>query len=88
MSLFMRHIIIPFLAPLLFFGVAATPVAVLGCRTRGLLAVIVALASVLTGIVPAFRALRGRRQNDPRSSWWAASALILSIPAIALLILG
>lgn len=40
-----RHVVIPAIMPVIFFSVAFTPVAVLGCRNRGLLAALVALAS-------------------------------------------
>ena len=88
MSLLQRHIILPSLAPLLFFAVATTPVELLGCRTRGLLAVSIALASVLAGLGAAIMAIKGRLQGDPQPHWWVGSALILAIPAIAVLFLA
>ncbi len=88
MSLIQRHIILPFLAPLLFFAVAATPVHVPGCRTRGLLAFAIALVSVLAGLGAAIMAIKGRVQGDSQSQWWVGSALILAIPAVSLLILA
>jgi hypothetical protein len=88
MSLIQRHIILPSLAPILFFAVAATPVQVLGCRTRGLLAFAIALVSVLAGLGAAIMAIKGRLQGDPQSLWWIGSALILAIPGVALLILA
>jgi hypothetical protein len=88
MSLVQRHIILPSFAPLLFFAVAATPVHVLGCRTRGLLAVAIALVSILAGLAAAMRALKGRLQGDSQTLWWIGSALILAIPTVGVLILG
>ena len=88
MSLIQRHIILPSLAPLLFFAVAATPVHVLGCRTRGLLAVAIAFVSVLTGLAAVIMAIKGRLQGDSQSRWWIGSALILAIPAVGVLILA
>jgi hypothetical protein len=88
MSLIQRHLLLPSLAPLLFFAVAATPVHVLGCRTRGLLAFTIALASVLAGLIAAIMALKGRRQGDTQTLWWIGSALILAIPAVGALILA
>jgi hypothetical protein len=60
MSRIQRHVILPSLAPLLFFAVAATPVEALGCRTRGLLAFAIALVSVLAGLGAAIMAIKGR----------------------------
>jgi len=88
MSLIQRHIILPFLAPLLFFAVAATPVEVLGCRTRGLLAFAIALVSVLAGLAAAIMAIKGRLRGDSHTHWWIGSALILAIPAVSILILA
>ena len=88
MSLFQRHVILPSLAPLLFFAVATTPVELLGCRTRGLLAVSIALASVLAGLGAAIMAIKGRLKGDPQSHWWVGSALILAVPAIGVLVLA
>lgn len=88
MNQIIRHIALPALAPLLFFAVAATPVDLLGCRTRGLLAASIALVSVLAGLVAAVIALRGRLRGDRQSLWWVASAVVLAVPAMALIMLA
>ncbi len=88
MSLIQRHIILPSFAPILFFVVAATPVHVLGCRARGLLAVGIALISVLAGRAAAIRAIKGRLQGDSQAGWWIGSDLILAIPTVGVLILA
>ena len=83
-----RHIFLPALAPAAFFLTASTPVEVLGCFNRGLLALSIALASVIVGLVFAIKARRSRRRGDAHSHWWALSALILAIPPAALLVLA
>ncbi len=88
MSLIQRHVILPSIAPILFFAVAAKPVQVLGCRTRGLLAMAIALISVLAGLAAAIRAIKGILQGDSQTRWWIVSALILAIPAVGVLILA
>jgi hypothetical protein len=88
MTLIQRHILLPSIAPLLFFAVAVTPVQVLGCRTRGLLALAIAFISVLGALGLAFRALKGRMQGDPDTKWWIISSVILAIPAIGMLLLA
>lgn len=88
MSLIQRHVILPSLAPILFFAVAATPLHVIGCRTRGLLAITIALISVLAGLAAAIRAIKGRLQGDSQAGWWIGSALILAIPTVGVLILA
>lgn len=88
MSPSVRHIALPAIASILFFAVAATPAEVLGCRTRGLLALLIALLSALAGLGAAIMAIKGRLRGDPRSAWWIASALLLSMPAVALIVLA
>jgi hypothetical protein len=84
----MPRFIIPSLLPIAFFAIAATPVEVLGCRNRGLLALLIAFVSVLVGIVAAVRAVQGRRRGEAESVRWVATALILAIPPVALLFLA
>ncbi|MCG6533553.1 MAG: hypothetical protein L7F78_02445 [Syntrophales bacterium LBB04] len=81
-----RHILLPAVAPLLFLVVATTPVDVLGCRNRGLLAVAIALLSVLAGLGAAIVGARGRMKGKPDANWWATTALILAIPAVLLIV--
>lgn len=84
----LRHIWIPAIAPATFFLVAAMPVEVLGCRNRGLLALLIALVSVLAGLAAAVRGVQGRRRREVDSGRWTVSALILAIPAVALIFLA
>ncbi len=55
---------------------------------RGLVAVVIAFASVLAGLAAAILAAKRRKSSDPESQWWAASSLILAVPAFALIILA
>jgi hypothetical protein len=81
-----RHILLPAFAPVLFLVIATTPVDVLGCRTRGLLAIAVALLSVIAGLGSAVAGVRGRMRGDPAANWWATSALVLAVPAVLLIL--
>ena len=84
----LRHIVLPALSPAVFFLVATTPVEVLGCFNRGLMALGVALVSVAAGLIFAVKCGRSRRRGEPDAHWWALSALILAIPAVGLIILA
>ncbi len=88
MNRVLKHIILPAIVPALFFSVAAMPVAVLGCGNRGLLAVMIALAGALGGLGAASMGVKGRMRGDSRAYWWAASSLILAVPAVAVLVLA
>ncbi|HEY7746297.1 MAG TPA: hypothetical protein VIA07_08165 [Desulfuromonadales bacterium] len=85
---FLHHVIIHSLLPIAFFAVAATPVEVLGCRNRGLLALFIAFVSILAGLAAAVRAVLGRRRGEADAGRWMVSALILAIPPVALLFLA
>jgi len=82
------HVILPAIMPALFFLIAATPVETLGCFTRGLLALLVALVSGFAGLGTAIMSAAGRRRGDVHAPWWVISTVILAIPVVALLILA
>jgi hypothetical protein len=88
MAPLLRHVLLPALAPVAFVVLAALPVGVFGCRNRGLLVLALTLGSVIGGVVAAFRAQSGARRCAPAARWWAATALILAVPAVLLLILA
>lgn len=83
-----RHVLFPALAPVLFFLVAFSPVEVLGCRNRGLLAVAIAFLGLAGAAFAIHRVHAERRANGTRAPWWSATALILMVPAVGLLILA
>lgn len=82
------HIILPAIMPVIFFVVAATPIEVMGCVRRGLIALLIAFISGLAALGSAIMGVRGRMRRDEHSVWWVVSSLILAIPVIALLILA
>lgn len=90
------HVIIPAVMPALFFVVASTPVEVLGCLVRGLIALLIALisgvAALVAAIIGAKRGAKGgaegRIRHDRNRIWWVVSTLILVIPVIAMIILA
>jgi hypothetical protein len=83
-----RHVLAPALLPAVFMLIAATPVELLGCRLRGLLAAGVALASGIAAVGAAAWGLRCSLKNQPGHAWWTLSALILAVPVAALLVLA
>ncbi|MFX4260795.1 hypothetical protein ACOBQJ_01215 [Pelotomaculum propionicicum] len=83
-----NHIIYPLILTVLFFVNAATPVYILGCLTRGLVALSIALISALVSLSAAIMGLKGRLRGDENSGWWVVSSLILLIPVAALIIMA
>ena len=82
--------------PVLFFIVALTPVEVLGCLVRGLIALLIALVSGLAAVGAAIIGTKGgakwgakgRVCHDKNAIWWVTSTLILVIPVIAMIVLA
>lgn len=83
-----KHILIPLILPALFFVVAALPVDLLGCRNRGLIAALLAIASGILGIGAVVKALIDKVRGDAHAFLWIVSALILVIPAIFIVIIA
>jgi hypothetical protein len=83
-----KHIAIPLILPAIFFVVASLPVELLGCRNRGLIAALLAIATGILGIVAAVKGLIIKVRGDSNSSLWMASALILAIPAIYIVLIA
>lgn len=82
------HVMMPAILPALFFLVASTPVEVLGCFTRGLIAFLIAFIGLLGALTAAIVALRRRSFDNRGANWWAATAVFFSLPAAALIFLA
>ncbi len=82
------HIITPALMPAAFFIIASTPVEVLGCRTRGLIALLIAFGSALAALATAIIGSKERIRGHKNATWWFTSTLILVAPAIALILMA
>ena len=81
-----KHILIPLSLTALFFVVAATPVEVIGCRNRGLIAAFIAISGGITGIVAAIIGIKKRIRGHKDSFLWIASSLIFAIPALYIVV--
>ena len=88
MKRILSHVIVPAPMPLLFFAIAFTPVHVLGCRARGLMALAVAFISGLAALRAAVVAARKRSQGDTDAMWWIVSASAMTVPVVALIIIA
>lgn len=79
---------IPAFMPVLFFVVASMPVEVLGCRARGLIALLIAFISGLAALGAAIVGGKGRVCGDRNAIWWVTSTLVLVIPVIAMIVMA
>ena len=80
-----RHIVLPLAAPAAIIGLYFTPTTVIACATRGLLALVLVLVSAVGAFVAIGLGFRAQRRRDPSSSWWIATAAILTTPLALLL---
>lgn len=85
MSRYIRHILLPAIATALILGLYFMPVSLVGCVNRGLMAVAVVLVSAIAALVTVGMAIRLRLKNDPSSTWWIISGLILTMPLALIL---
>ena len=83
-----RHFIFPVIMPVLFFAAGSSPVDLLGCKTRGLIALSIAFLSGLAGLGTAVIALKGNVEGAAGSERWIATTLILAIPVVAMFVLA
>jgi hypothetical protein len=84
----LHHLVFPAIIPAAFFLVAAMPVEVAGCRNRGLMALLIALVGAFAGLGAVLVATVRRARGAPHTLWWVATAGILTIPAVAVIIVA
>jgi len=82
MSAFTKHILVPAIAPIAIVALYLTPVSLVGCVNRGLMALVVVFISLTAGIVTGALGVRARVKSAPASGWWIASTCVLATPAL------
>ena len=84
MNVYVKHILLPAVAPALIVGLYFTPVMVFGCVARGLIALSIALISAICAFVTILFGFSAQRRHDPLSRWWILSAVIFTLPLVLL----
>jgi len=87
-SMIIKFILLPTLAPLLFFAIALSPVELLGCMLRGALALAISLASGVFAVAMMVRAASSRELAGQAGIWHICRTLILAVPIAAMLALA
>jgi hypothetical protein len=85
MSPLTKYILIPAVAPLAVAVLYFTPLSVIGCSTRGLLALAVVFISLVAGIVVGVIGVRARMSGASVSGWRVAAMCVLALPAVLIL---
>jgi hypothetical protein len=84
MTVLLRHVALPSLAPAAVIGLYFTPVLLFGCINRGLLALAIVLIAAVSAFATIGMGFRARAQGRP-SGRWLCSALILTLPLVLVL---
>jgi len=79
------HIFIPALLSVVFFGVAAVSVDIIGGHVQGLSLLTIAFIGALAALCAGVAAVKRRMWGGGNTAWWVVTSLILAIPAIALM---
>ncbi len=80
------HILLPAVAPGIFFGAAAMPGALIGDRLQSLMILAIAFIGVAGAMLAGAAAVKGRFWGGKDTAWWVITSIILAIPALALMI--
>ena len=83
----LKSILLAMIIPLLFLAVATSPVGFLGCRNRGLIALSIAVISIVFAFIVSVNNLRNRMKGKPFNPNNLIRTLILAFPAVYILIL-
>jgi len=75
-----RHVALPALGPAAIVVLYFTPISLLGCVNRGLLALVVLLVTTAFAFAAVAKAFAALARRDPEAQWWIVSALILTLP--------
>lgn len=81
---FLKHVVLPAVAPLALVALYLTPKEVFGCANRGYLALGVILLATSGAIFTTIKGTALQRRGDREAGWWLASTVIL-LSAILLL---
>ncbi|MGH7726927.1 MAG: hypothetical protein ACREOU_16005 [Candidatus Eiseniibacteriota bacterium] len=80
-----RHVGLPSVASLALLALYFTPVEVLGCVNRGLMAVGVVLFAMVGAIVTTAIGAGAVREGRAQARWWLVTSVVLLLPALLLL---
>ena len=86
MNIYVKHILLPAIAPATIVALYFTPVMFFGCARarRGLIALSIALISAIFAFVAIGFGFFSQKRRDPISRWWILSAIIFTLPLVLL----
>jgi hypothetical protein len=82
---FIRHLILPSIAPAAIFWLYFTPKYVFGCANRGYMALAVAFVAIIAAVPTALKGAAAKRRGaNDEANWWLVTTLILVSPLVLL----
>jgi len=82
---FIRHLILPLIAPATLICLYFTPKTVFGCANRGYLALAAVFLSMIAAVPTAMKGAAAKRRGaDDEANWWLVTTLILILPFVLL----
>jgi hypothetical protein len=82
---FIRHLILPLIAPATLICLYFTPKTVFGCANRGYMALEAVSLSVIAAVPTATKGAAAKRRGaSDEANWWLVTMLILVSPLILL----
>ena len=82
---FVRHLILPSIAPVMLISLYFTPKTVFGCANRGYMALAVVLLAMVAAVPAAMKGAAAKRRGaNEEANWWTVTTLILLSPLVLL----
>ncbi len=82
---FIRHLILPLIAPATLICLYFTPKTVLGCANRGYMALAAVFLAMIAAVPTAMKGAAAKRRGaNDEANWWLVSTLILLSPMVLL----
>jgi EamA domain-containing membrane protein RarD len=82
---FIRHLILPSIAPATLICLYFTPKTVFGCANRGYLALAVVLLGIIAAVPTAMMGAAAKKRGaNEEANWWTVTTLILVSPLVLL----
>ena len=85
MDHYVKHLLLPLLAPLAVVALYFTPKETYGCANRGLMAFAVVLAAAVGALAATIRGSAEHRRGNDHYVWWLVTTLVLLLPMVLLL---
>ena len=84
-KIFIRHLILPSIAPAALIWLYFTPKNVFGCANRGFMALAVVFLALVAAIITAYKSSSDKRRGETETAnWWIITTLILLSPLVLL----